>query len=125
MTFRITTLSIKGLIGFTQRNDTLPLCLVSHFIYCYAEFRYAECHCAECHYAECHYAECRGAFSTLSSKELLLFFIFLLKWSANGPQTKSFFQISELLKERSLFIFLSPMVRIRNTIFFVTYEWAQ
>ncbi len=57
------------------------LCLVSCFIYCYAEChydkcrnsvcryakcrnsecRYAECHYAECHYAECHYAECRGA----------------------------------------------------------------
>ncbi len=30
---------------------------MSHFIYCYAEYRYAECR-----YAECRYAECRGVF---------------------------------------------------------------
>jgi hypothetical protein len=37
----------RGLISDIQLNDTqqktLPLCLVSHFIYCYAECRYAEC----------------------------------------------------------------------------------
>jgi hypothetical protein len=37
------------------------LCLVSCFIYGYAECHYAECHYAECHYAECSYAENRYA----------------------------------------------------------------
>ncbi len=40
----------------TQHNNALPLCWVSHFIYCYAE-----CHYAECHSAWCRYAESRGA----------------------------------------------------------------
>ncbi len=56
MPLSITTLSIKGLhvtfiINYTQRNNALPLCWVSSFIYRFAE----------CHYAECHYAECRAA----------------------------------------------------------------
>jgi hypothetical protein len=37
--------------------------MLSHFIYCYAEYHYAECHYAEGRYAECHSAiffESRG-----------------------------------------------------------------
>ncbi len=36
------------------------LCLVSRFIYRYAECHYAEGRYAQCHYAECRYAEGRG-----------------------------------------------------------------
>ncbi len=42
LTFSTMTLRIKG-INVTQQSNTLPLCWVSHFIYC----------CAECHHAEC------------------------------------------------------------------------
>jgi hypothetical protein len=64
MTFSITTLSITARV---------PLCLVSQFIYCYAEChyavcRYAECNYAECHYAKCRYAECRGAVELVDNR---------------------------------------------------------
>jgi hypothetical protein len=52
----------------TQHNNTMSLCSVSRFIYCYAECRYAECRYAEGRYAECHYAECRGAIFRVSHK---------------------------------------------------------
>jgi hypothetical protein len=39
----------------------MSLCLVSRFIYCYAECHYAECRYAGCRYAECRYARCRYA----------------------------------------------------------------
>ncbi len=34
---------------------------MSHFIYCYAEYRYI----GKCRYAECRYAECRGAYKSI------------------------------------------------------------
>ncbi len=47
----------------------MPLCCVSHFIYCdaechraefrYDQFVYAVCRFTKCCYAECRYAECR------------------------------------------------------------------
>ncbi len=40
------------------------LCLVLHFIYCYAEYHYAECR-----YAECRYTEYRGAINTTPEAE--------------------------------------------------------
>jgi hypothetical protein len=36
---------------------TVFLCVVSHFVYCYAVCHYTEDHCAECHYAVCRYTE--------------------------------------------------------------------
>jgi hypothetical protein len=48
----------------TQHSNSLywvPLCWVSHFIYCYAECRYTVCHYTECHYTECHFSECHYA----------------------------------------------------------------
>jgi hypothetical protein len=51
-------LSIHGSITDTLRDNTLPFCLVPHYICCYAEYRNAECHYAEYRYAECRYAEC-------------------------------------------------------------------
>ncbi len=41
-----------------QHNNTLPLCYVSHLIYCYSESPNAECHYAQRRYAECRYGEC-------------------------------------------------------------------
>jgi len=46
----------------------VSLCLVSRFIYCYAERRYCKCSYAECHYAVCYFAECRGALFKVTRK---------------------------------------------------------
>jgi len=43
----------------------MSLCPVSHFIYCYAEYRYAECRYSECRYAECRGTEISGIFIDL------------------------------------------------------------
>jgi hypothetical protein len=51
-------LSRHGSIIDTQRNNTPPLCLVPHYICCYAVCLNTECHYAEYRYAECRYAEC-------------------------------------------------------------------
>jgi hypothetical protein len=63
-----------------QHNNALPLCWVSHFIYCYAE-----CHYAEYRYAECHYAECHGAKLTDWGKHARL-----LQYGINYNRKKSF-----------------------------------
>jgi hypothetical protein len=72
---------MKGLHVTLSINNTnaLPLCLVSHFTYfyaepvdpanaecyyaeyCYDECYFTECCYDECCYAECDYAKCRGA----------------------------------------------------------------
>ncbi len=62
-TFSLMTLSIKGLHVALSMNDTQHinaplLCLLSGFIYYYAECLYNECY-----YVESLYAECCGAFS--------------------------------------------------------------
>ncbi len=58
------TLSRKGLYetlstNDTQHNNDLPLCLVSRFIYSYAEYHYTEYRYAECPYDERRYAVCQ------------------------------------------------------------------
>ncbi len=65
MTLSIMTLSVKGLfatycLNDTQHNNTAIL-LISHFIYCEAEYHYPMCRHADCRNGECHYPQCHGA----------------------------------------------------------------